>query len=629
MRNLFLFLLSITLVSCLGKVQDANPEITKGVNLGDAVVNFEGIYNAQAIANDKVEVFFYPAQGDSREFTYVVNYDGASFPLTFPGETLRPDYRGLLKVKVQNLEINKNYVFNVQVKNNFGIVSSNDKIISVSTYSNITANFAGIGDCKNLSGADGKNAITVEWPAAERQGSDFLKKEIDPVLYEIVLLDSDSATPVAFDDVTFSLPTRLVNYVDGKKISHQVNGLKPGTKYYVRVRAIHQGYSDYGSSPTYSKETNSDYIVIETLSDQASDVEINLDSFNVVLPSNSTGLTSLKTSWEQGIGAIDHYRVYYKKLSEGNSWAIYKNSRDEVCDGVETNDNNYTCLRVDLESNSRTLADLVPYTEYGVYAVACLNNECGPSFYLEYNSSPPYKTSPPTAPFSGIEEVLSAKYFWSLDEIFLKFTSPNINSGVANGLLVEVKERTTGEPSIDTFLNHPILSNTSSLNISNFDYLNDTVISVKGVDISSDEPYCFSLLPYTLEEGTVVVSRSSEIVKCIKASIELPTADDFEGFNNSVFDASTNTMSLIWNTPSKGVYNKFFIFIRTDGGVFNFGEAVAGNINYLKFEIDYGETDYDFSFLPSGNYTFGILAYLELNNKYSVFNTGLRSVTVP
>lgn len=626
MRILLIFTL-LFLASCLGKVEDANPNVTKGTNTGDAVLSFDGIYAANSISNDKAEILFYPVSGDPRDFTYVVNYDGATANYSFPGETLRPDYRGLLKVKIHNLEINKSYIFNVQVKNQYGIISSSKQTRTIKTYANITANFEGIANVKNLAGSDGKNSIIVEWPAAERQGSEFLKKEIDPVLYEIILIDSNSATPIAFDDETFVSPTRIVNYVDGLKIRHQVNGLKPGTKYYVRVRAIHHGYTQYGSSVSYKKEQNSDYLTIETLSDQLSDVDIDIDSFNVQLPDGNLGLFSLETSWELAKGAIDHYRLYIKKNTLGTSWGIYKNGKDDICDGVETNDSAYTCIKIDNNTSERVIADLEPYSEYDISLLSCLNVECSSGNYIEYNNSSPYKTAPPVAPFAGIEEVQKAKFYWSLDEIFLSFPSPNLNSGVADGLLVEVKERSSGSPSSDTFLNHPIEPNTSDLTIANFDFANDNLVSIRGVELDASEPYCFSMLPYTVENGSVVVSRSGEVTKCLTPTIDMPDAEDFPGIDNAVYDASTKSVTLSWAKPAKGIFNKYAVFIKV-GGSFNFGDAVGGAASYYRYEAEYSDTTMNFAFLPSGTYSFGVITYFDLTDEYSIFNGNIRVIVV-
>lgn len=623
------YTLFILLISCVGKVEDKNPETTKGVNVGSSVFRFDGIYKAAPIANNKVDVSFFPASGSPNDVTYIISYDGATNPVTVPGSTLRTDYRGLLTYTVDGLSSDQSYSFNVQAKNTEGTKSTNDLTASATTFANITANFDGISNVRNLPGADGRNALIIEWPAAEKQGSSFVFKEIDPVQYEVVLLNAESATPVAFDDASFGPPTRIVSLVDGKNISHQVNGLQPATKYFVRVRAVHYGYTQFGADPNYRKEENSKYLIAETLSDELSAVDVDLSDFKVTIPKGSEGLSSLNLTWNAATGAIDHYRAYYKKTAEGQPWSSYKNSFDEICDGQDSGDTAYYCKKVDFEDTTTVISELEAYTEHDVHFLACMTSTCRTNEYLEYESSGPYKTEPGIANFAGVEDILNPKNFWALDEVFLEFTPIDLNSGVMDGLIVEIKQRDTGPPTSDTYLNHPSVSNNSIFSIASFDYLADDEIRVSGIDSQSIEQYCFSLLPYVWNGGAVEVKRESEVVKCKRVTVEPPGSEDFPGISSSSFDNSTSSISINWLDPTKGVYDKFVAFIRTDGGLFNFGEAVAGNANYIRYEIPYGENTVTFPFLPSGNYRIGVLTYFSKNNSYSTFNSSIVTQVVP
>ncbi|WP_419172996.1 hypothetical protein [Halobacteriovorax sp.] len=627
----FLFILTILtlLSSCIGKVEDANSKETKGINSGDTVLNFEGIVEAVPIAPDKVEVYFAPSTVDAAEVTYVINYDGAANPITVPGETLIPDYRGLLRYTVNDLNINTSYLFNVQAQDSDGVQSVNDALQSAKTFSNETANFFGVGNVRNLSGGDSKNSLLVEWPAAEIVGG-FIPDDVDPSKYEVILINSDLATPIAFDDDSFSPPARIVNYVSSSKVSQQINGLLPGTIYYVRVRAIHHGYSTYGSDPDYLKESNNRYLIAETLSDDASEINVDLESLEVEVPADQTGRTSLNLSWSQGVGAIDHYRVYYKENSTGSGWSIYKNGRDDICNGQETSDPAYFCKKVSFDVNQTKIVELESYTDYEVYLLLCLNSTCTPGNYIEYTSSGVHRTSPPNASFSGITEIKGPKNFWALNEVYLQYDPVDLSTGVLDGLLVEVKARSTGEPSIDTFINHPDTSNPTSIYSSEIDLFNDDEVSIRGVDMNASEEYCFSLIPYVYIDNIVTPNRSSEVTSCILPRIVAPTVEDFGGFvGNLQFDAGTGSSTVSWLPPEEGVFDRYVIFVKVTAGPFSFSDAVNGHADYLRYEIDYTDISFTLSFMPSGNYTFGILTYLSQEDLYSEYNSGTQTVSIP
>lgn len=627
--SFFILFALLFLTSCVGTVEDKNPDLTKGLTLGGSKISFDGIYDAKAVANDKVEIYFYPSQVDARDVTYLISYDGLNVAKSVPGANLRPDYRGLLKYTLTGLDINTEYAFTVQAKNEKDIVSASTSVRKAKTFSNQTANFLGIGVVKNLPGFDGRTALRVEWPAAERVGSVFLPKEQDPVQYEIILLDSDVATPVAFDDTSFTEPFRKVVFVDGTKISHQVNGLQPDTKYYLRVRAIHSGVNDYGTDPNYLAEQNNSYILASTLSDDISSIEIDTSTFAVEIPRGQEGIYSLNISWKAAKGSFDHYRVYYKPASSGSVWSFYKSGRDEVCNGTETNDPSWTCKEISFEKEEFTITDLIPFTDYDIYLVVCGTKACELSDVVEYDSNPPYKTNPGHANFGGIEEIQGAKSYWALNEIYLKLTPPDLNTGVVDGILIELKERMNG-PTEDTIINHPSIDSGLDLSVVNFDFKAATEITISGVSLNEFEPYCFALVPFYFDAGNIVENRSNVVTKCILPRVEAPTEEQFPGLANAVLDNTTNTITLNWLAPLGGVYQGFSVFVRADGGNFLFSEAKNGNPSYVRVDLPFGASSYQIPFLAPGNYKLGVLTYYNdgVSEIFSDTNTNVQSITV-
>ena len=142
-------------------------------------MQFSGIHEAKGIADNKVQISFFAADADPRDITYSISYDGLPIPITVPGETLQRDYRGLLNVIVDGLDINTEYSFSVQAFTD-AASSVSSKVEPAKTFANRTGDFYGVARVRNLSGSDGKNSIFVDWSAATREGSEVgLKKEVE------------------------------------------------------------------------------------------------------------------------------------------------------------------------------------------------------------------------------------------------------------------------------------------------------------------------------------------------------------------------------------------------------------------------------------------------------------------
>lgn len=624
LKMLQIIFVGISMFSCVGTIQDKNPKVTKGATADTSPIKFDGIFEAKAIADSKIDVFFFPSSMEPKEVTYLISYDGISNPISVPGTTLTTNYRGLLKYTVTGLNINTTYSFSVQAKNVKGEVSTSSAIYSEKTFSNITADFAGIGNVRNLAGEDGRTALRIEWPAARSEGGTFTPAELDPKDYEIVLLNADHLTPSSFDDDFFGEPYRKVSTVDGKKISHQVNGLTAGTKYFIRVRAIHYGPGGDDSIED-RKEENSNYVLAQTLSDDSSDVDVNLSRFEVdILSLNSVGL-----EWEAASGPLVEYRVYYRNVdTAGLAWSSYRTSRSDSCDGEDPVYPEWGCKKLNFDETSTKLADLEPLANYEIIPVICMTSVCSYPDSIEYEHNSPYTIFPGIAEFAGINEIEHAKYYWATDEVYIKLNSIDNSSGAIDGLLVEAKARSSDEgPSFNTILNHPSVANNSNLSIDSFDFESDDTIVVSGLSLTSAEQYCFSVLPFIYNKDVVQISREGEVVKCIALSVTLPDTEEFSGLNLSITSPGNteNSVSLFWEEPSAGVYDRFRIFIKnTESEDFSFAEAMNYESNdYTMIEVPYGTTRYTFSSLPDGEYGIGILPYYSNNDEYSPFNLNI------
>lgn len=647
-KKLFnLLAISLFCYSCIGKIEDKNPEKTKGAQAVSKPLDFIGISDARAISNDKIEVYFYPAEvEDQSKISYHVSYDGIPIVTSFSGETLQKDYRGMFRVVLDKLEMNTNYKLSVQISNKETKEESSVKTnIEVKTFQNLTADFYGLSNLRNLPGVEGKNSIYVDWPGATKLGIGPLENEIDPIQYVITAINSDVLKPDSFDDEDFSGTDRKVFYAVGDTVFTRLNGLKAGTKYYVRVRAIHSGFSDFSTDPTYLTEQNNKYLEITTLDDDLASIVIDSDSLQIRADLGSVGLTTLAMNWKLKEAAFDHYRVYYKKNGEGLEWASQKSSLPIDCNGAILS-TAYSCQKISYKENSFKLTDLAPYTKYDVYLVICQTEDCSSGRRKEFESKGPYTTDPGFVRFSGIKKINSPSNYWALDEISLEFENPDLSTGALDGIIVKLHARSDTGGNFK-YLNHPdeslletsspFYKNDTGLIVSTFRF--DTAsskIKISGIDNDSPENYCFSLLPYIFKNEGYEINNSNEVILCKSIRVETPKVTEFIGFEtvSRSLTSGNNEISMTWRPPSAGVYSHYHVFLYKSENSsdlnFNFSDAINNpGTKYMKVSIPYGTTSYTFSFVPSGTYQVGILTYLESSDEYSSFNADVRKVEIP
>ena len=329
---------------CVGTVKDADPITTKASSSTDSSVqDYPGINSATAISDSRVEISFPPVLGDSDNIAYVIRYGGQLLSTYVQAASLRPDYRGLLRYTVSGLQADSQYDFNVQARNiSTGAESTNSSSKTARSFSNATARFSGITQARNLSGANGLNGIEVFWNEAEVRGGTVNKDEIDPIEYQITVIDGTSLNPGNMNDASFSEPVRKIFSVNPSKRSAIVNGLTQGRKYYVQVRAIHYGYSLNSSDSTYKLEQNTNYLEISTYSDDIANLDFDNSSFSTSFPEGAGGLYSLIGNWTSPVGNFDHYRIYYVDKTANPSLSL--------SDFLNTSDVNAFCFGAEIQN---------------------------------------------------------------------------------------------------------------------------------------------------------------------------------------------------------------------------------------------------------------------------------------
>jgi|GEM_PF-2326295 len=595
--------------ACVGTIEDSKIKQTLSVPTDPPPIGFDGIYSASAVANDKVDVAFFPAPGDAEDLVYMINYDGLTSAVTVPAINLRPDYRGLLIHTVTGLQTNRTYNFEVQVKNIKTTAKSNaEGQMPAKTFGNITANFLGIQNVKTMPGLAGINSIKVEWAEAEKQGSTFVPKDIDANKYVVTVINGDVLTPGDMHNDAFVEPLRKVVYVAPDKINTVIGGLAADTTFFVSVRTIHHGFTLYGSDLNYKKEINSKYLTIKTLKAGLSNIDFDVASLNVTLAPGVQGLTAMTAQWVDAVGAFDHYRVYYTSAS--NSIDGYT-TPDIVCDGQETNDPNYYCKEVSFTTTNTTLTGLDPNFEYAVAVGVCQSLNCEVSNRILSNTKI-IETTPQAALYAGVVDIKVAKNIDKLDEFYLIVQPPDLGTGIMDGVIVKYHDPILGPIELNN--PDPGVPNTSPLNVLSFNYQTATELVIVGINPFSVDSYCFSAVPYTYESSVVVKHEANEVIRCKLPALEAPDATEFAGANGCNSSFGSKSIYLDWSVPTTGIFSHYEVFLRDAAQPFDFGQAIAGNPSYTRALASSSFLEYTFEGLTQGqNYRLGVITYVNIN----------------
>lgn len=640
------FLLVVLFASCVGTVEDKNPETTKAAAAGTVPLSFIGIDRAVPISEDKVEVYFFPASGEATDLTYIISYDGVSNPITVSGAYLKLDYRGLLTTTLIGLNADTSYSFEVQVKNNATFEQSSSKETrSAETFANITSDFAGLAVAKNIAGADGMTSVRIEWPEAYHGNPLLPPTEKDVVEYEVILINADAGSPADFDSNFLSEPDKKVFPVPSNVVSYVANGLQPDTEYYVRVRAVHYGATTNGADPSYLKEQNNKYEEVKTLSADLADLEYEPSEVTLIRAAGSAGQSALEVSWGETTGAFDHFRIYYTTTGNLANEGTYI---QDDCDPLTTYGALFRCKKVDFTINASTIADLIPQTSYSVRVMICQTTTCEAGKRKNFNVVTAV-TTPPIAIFGGITGSEPARDSNGLDEAFLLMDPPELPTGIIEGIAVKVFQNIAlGIPS-DAYLNLPDIDGDGfidetndvvdlggasgvpigGLGVLDFDYKTATEVGITGIDPFEINTYTFMLVPYIFTAGKVELFDGNVTPYDFTPAILTPTALEFPGIFSITCDVASQSARVRWNTPLSGVYSNYKVFW-TNTGSFDFGAGISQAAGYNEMLMPKTALEYSIPFLAPGTYRVGVLSYLTAGSgEYSENNGGVSVITIP
>jgi hypothetical protein len=609
LRLLSIFIFLFALVSCVGTVQESNQNFTNINNGPSNEMAFAGIFNAVAISDTKIEVFFYPAGGGSGKFTYDIIVGSSPYPISIPSDVLSPDYRGILKTTVTGLSRLSTYQIKVEVRDDDTGAQSNSQLFrTVTTFDNEVADFAGISSGSNMPGQDGKDSLKIRWTPARTSGG-LTKKDWDPKSYEIVIVDAAKLTPNDMD-VNYSTAdgrwVYQINFDTGLN-EYIVRGLPSQTKFYIRMRTIHEASIDDLYNPKKRSELNSNYITISTLSADLADIDFQTDSFGVTLAPGEQGLNAVIASWSAATGVFDHYRLYYGLEGSG----VASGSFPSLCLSPILSDPSETvfCKKADFLASSSPITGLLPYNTYEVVLVLCATSACTPDQQI----IGPVRTVTldPTSPtFNGAKELTMAQTLSDVVCIYINFDPPNFTRVFFDGIILKLRRTFDGSVAVVE-----ITTSTNPTNHLPYNFISDNQIIIKGINYLEEEPFCFTLYPYKWDSDGVTKRESPNgIWKCISPKAEAPTSQQFVGLKTGSTDLDAVTVN--WDTPNGGIFSHYELFWRKQSGAaFSWGDALAqaGNsynyTNYGRILIDQDENSITMPGFADGTYIFGMITY--------------------
>lgn len=613
--NLILFGL-LFLASCVGTVEQADLTKTITEKTEETEVTFQGVQTVKAISHNRIEVFFYPAVSGSGKYIYKIYY-GDDLVDSVPSDILVPDYRGYLMYTLTNLERGRDYFIRVTATDQSNAVEVDTTLVrSARTFNNLVADFSGISAVNNLQGVDGKDSIQIRWAhATVLAGS--AGNELNPRNYELILMDANKGSPSDLDNPLLTETNgRYLRVIDYNPAVYEsvVRGLPSGTKFYIRVRAIHKGSVDDITQQTLRSEQNSKYMVLSTFGDDASDIVFDFEGVVVTSPPGAAALSALEVSWPSAVGLFDHYRLFFAE--DDGLTTIDFNSIPDFCSPAAPV-NGIWCRKIAYTESFTTIGNLLPLTKYNVVLAICLTPGCekedpvsgAPNILLA--EVRPGETNPQMASFKGLKEVVSARRMSEIGKAVLKFEAPDFAQGYFDGLAIAYKQSINDPSDIPTVIN--AADYTGPLDVPVFDYRYATEIVVGGIDYADPQTHCFSIYPYNYKEDGSRDEYPNDIWHCMIPQVRGPTADDFAGLDSAII-GGTNYIQLFWSLPIQGVYDSYEIIVRKTAGTFNFGAGIAElgaateSANYKRVSITNPDTTSAvINMLPDGSYKVGII----------------------
>lgn len=651
-RSIIFILFAVALTSCVGKVEDKNPKATKNAETGTEIISFSGVTKVEAISHDKVEVSFFPSTGQPSDLTYLVYVNESLIPIEVKGDSLTLTKGGFYTYVVSGLRVNTEYSFSVGVRNGkTGSETENNKALNTKTFNNYTADFGGISSAAPAAGESGQTTINVEWVPAVSLGSQFSPRANDPIAYEVAYLSSEDGT--ASDLINDNNPkiVRLQNpsslpsspQLTTERV-REVSGLKPGTEYHFRVRAIHKAYVDFSLTPGYKTEQNNKVFSTSTL-ESSGLFDWSTESFAVERPLGEDALTKIDIKWATATGPFVNYRVYNVKVGEPTEALVDVQAAAPTMDaayidGLNASDD-YTTVTAD--KIFVRLENLESYAYYKTVMVACRTLGCTDAQRIMAEPIL-YRVVPSVAPFSGLLQIRDPIDLANLNQISVKFDPPVVAAGYVNRFELYCYDSLTDASPTELVTSTANSSGKAGCNgltrvsaspstTSGYESFKEIVVQgnfISPGQVVSDREYCFAAIPVI--EGNNFTKRdlSSAIVRCKTIEVKVPTMEDFPGATKSC-SVGFDSLTANWSAPTTGLYDRYEVFYKEDdGSAFKFSDAIAGAAGYSSVDNITTLSANVTGLTPGKSYLYGVLSYISGGTKiYSESNLGITRCTLP
>lgn len=604
LKNNIILLISFSLLSCVGTVEDKNSKSTFSTDGKEGVINFVGVEEAVAISHDKAEVAFFPASGGSGDYTYLVYRDGVTSPVTFLDESLETNHKGLYRITLTGLSPDTVYNFEVQViDNKTNAKSLSTELRSSTTFTKKSCDFYGIANVILPAGLDSTTSIIVNWPEATTLGSPTKPFDGDPYQYVITLVDSDLLSADDINNTGLTEANGRFQYYQEGGNAKTIYGLQPNKKYFVQVRCEHIGYSNNKGDLSYKVEENNNILDVTTSSGAAGDLVFDDALFNVKLNDGDLGKQSFIANWKAASGTFDHYRLYYKAGTLSTTAVPALCSYDNVTSTF--------CSKVTFDQASVVVSGLVQDENYEVQLLVCFDSSCSPA---NKKSSPVLSItmSPPLGLFGRIINITRGKDTTEVNKMNLHFDPPDTSTGIINGLIVEWVDNSAGK-----ILNDPNTVNTTGITVNeSIDLKTDTSIEISGFNPFSTDDYCFNLYPYInsgVGSRSYVPSGTPDTTSyCIKADVDtgihLKMPDTIGATCSAI---SSYSIRVDFLAPLVGVFSHYEVFWKKGIATsFNIGAAVAGDADYSRILAPNTSGSIELApLLSAQTYSIGVIGY--------------------
>lgn len=628
---------TMILTSCVGTVADKNSQLSKiNASNSNGSFSFEGIKTATGVSHDKIELIFEPATGEPSDLVYEIYVNNSNIPIKIGGASLAINASGDYYFTVTGLALQTTYNFNMRVVAS-GAPSEVVKLDplesrSATTFSNETADFAGITSLSLGAGTSGKDKLIVKWVPAVTLGTVSRPRPRDPTAYEITYIKSTAGAAIgggirninnsnlAAADGRFVIQVPATIGSPPAPRSEATLSVDPNTFYYVQVRAIHKGYDNYsGIDPLYKREENKRFLGKKTnIAGQTLSFLATNEFINIKNPEGKESLSRLDLDWFPASGDFDHYRVCYTRIAEpgfqppiGVDYlqdAIVPPNTEKDIDIIMNNATpvtNYSkCITVNAATTNiripdnnpvdppNSTVDFVTHAYYQAKIIACVDVACTER---KISNVLTRKVISNVTPFNGILSVLNpltADSSQALSTVTLNFDAPIVSSGFMNRFSlycydpadltqrVELDIKLAGNTSSSTIARCNGIKNIQQIKMDEplSYYENITSLQLELPIIDGSARYCFSLHPWIKHPIIDQNEINKAVVKCFTPEIKTPTVAQFPGSDkNNTCKNPTRDITVTWPEPSGGLYTDFLIAFREKkvGDSFNFNDAIA------------------------------------------------------